>query len=81
MARKQPKDPNEPTKAQAKLLHMLRVRDWGVYISHEDGERFYRAHPSGQKLFGPTIKKCISKGLLSVVSLDLQGEPQQWGVK
>ncbi len=80
MARKQKADPNAPTRAQAKLLATLRTKGWGVYLSHEDGERFYRAHPNGKKLFGPTVKKCIVKGLLLVVSCDLQGDPQQWGV-
>lgn len=76
---KKPKrDPKLPTKAQQCLLDRLTREKSSIYIDRHSGDT-YRVLGGGI-VDGGIVRRCVAKGLLTVLQSDLTGAPMQWGV-
>lgn len=73
------RDPNLPTKAQQRVIDYLRRNRETIFEDRHDGLRTFR-YGGGVIVDSGLVCRMHTKGLLRVVSVDLIGDPQQWGL-
>jgi hypothetical protein len=74
---KKAKDPNAPTKEQARVLSYLKQHAATIYEDRHGGVVTLR-FSGGKIIDSGMVSRLRAKGLLRAVSFDLVGAPQQW---